>query len=71
MVPATQHMPGVWVCKHCNTPGEPITRAKISVGGWILFAALLFFCFPLCWIGLTMKEFTKLCRHCYTPAGSY
>lgn len=69
MAPAPQHMAGVWVCRHCNTPGLPLTHTKISVGGWILFAVLLLVCFPLRFIGLTMKEHTKLCRNCHTPAG--
>jgi hypothetical protein len=60
---------GVWVCRHCNAPGEPLIRWKISTGGWIMFAVLLLVCFPLCWIGLTMKESLKVCRKCFTPAG--
>ncbi len=37
---------------------------RISVAGWIVFAVLLLFCFPLFWIGLLIKEEYRSCYEC-------
>ncbi len=37
-------------CPFCGFQGPPSTKKKISAAGWILFAALLVMCVPLCWL---------------------
>jgi hypothetical protein len=51
-------------CPYCQTDEPPMLRRRISIGGWIVFAALLIFCFPLFWIGLLIKEDYRVCRYC-------
>lgn len=51
-------------CPYCRTNMPPLTRQRISTGGWITFAILLMVCFPLCWIGLLMKENYNQCVQC-------
>jgi RNA polymerase subunit RPABC4/transcription elongation factor Spt4 len=51
-------------CPHCGSTYPPITERRISSEGWIVFIALLFFCFPLFWIGLLMKEELRICPMC-------
>ncbi|HEX8491480.1 MAG TPA: LITAF-like zinc ribbon domain-containing protein [Pyrinomonadaceae bacterium] len=51
-------------CPRCGTNYLPIVESKISQDGWVVFALLLFFCFPLFWIGLLMKQETRICPMC-------
>lgn len=51
-------------CPHCQTTVPPILARRISAGGWIVFACLLVFCLPLCFIGLLMKEEYRMCAWC-------
>jgi hypothetical protein len=53
-------------CPFCRKKGEPYVREQISMAGWIVFAVVLFFFFPLCWIGLLMKEKARYCRRCHS-----
>lgn len=60
------HAPHVamFQCPMCRGTGAPLERDKISTTGWIIFAALLICCFPLCIIGLLQKERYRVCAHC-------
>lgn len=40
------------------------TERRISTAGWITFAVLLVFFFPLFWIGLLIKEDVRVCQSC-------
>jgi hypothetical protein len=51
-------------CPFCNSNLAPKVKRKISTGGWATFAALLIFCFPLCIIGLFIKDEYRVCRSC-------
>jgi DNA-directed RNA polymerase subunit RPC12/RpoP len=51
-------------CPYCDSTERPRTAWVISQSGWILFAVLLFFFFPLCWIGLLMTEPEYRCSDC-------
>lgn len=51
-------------CPYCQSYQLPLTRKKISLAGWIIFAALLVVCFPLCFIGLFIKEDFRVCATC-------
>lgn len=51
-------------CPRCATTMMPRFDRKISTGGWITFAALLIFFFPLFWVGLLIKENVRVCSIC-------
>lgn len=51
-------------CPHCGTQNPPTVQRKISTAGWIVFAALLIFFFPLFWIGLLIKDNVRVCSVC-------
>jgi DNA-directed RNA polymerase subunit RPC12/RpoP len=56
-------------CPACGTTQPPLIEKKISTDGWIVFAALLLFCFPFFWIGLLMKKDYRVCPMCRTDLG--
>lgn len=51
-------------CPRCATTMPPRFDSRVSTGGWITFAALLIFFFPLFWIGLLIKENVRVCSVC-------
>jgi DNA-directed RNA polymerase subunit M/transcription elongation factor TFIIS len=51
-------------CPECGSTYRPITRSEISQSGWIVFAVLLVFFFPLCFLGLLMKDEYRVCADC-------
>jgi DNA-directed RNA polymerase subunit RPC12/RpoP len=51
-------------CPFCRKKMEPYIREEISQQGWILFAVLLLVFFPLCFLGLFMKEKVRYCERC-------
>jgi hypothetical protein len=57
-------------CPFCSSTHTPHMTEQISVGGWVLFAVILFLCWPLCWIPLiAMKEMTRTCSSCGIKLG--
>ena len=45
---------------------------KMSTGGWVLFAVLVFFCVPLCWLPFVIdgcKEEVRTCSGCGSKLG--
>lgn len=58
-----------FVCPFCGTRSWPITRSQISTGGWVVFVVMLFVCFPLCFIGLLMKDEYRVCSGCGMKLG--
>ena len=61
---AGQAMSHGYRCPRCATPTLPYRTRKISSGGWIVFAVLLLFFFPLFWVGFLMKEEVIVCPVC-------
>lgn len=51
-------------CPHCMSQFLPRVERRISTAGWITFAVLLVFFFPLFWIGLLIKEDVRVCQSC-------
>ncbi len=51
-------------CPRCASQAMPNVVRKISTAGWITFAVLLVFFFPLFWIGLLIKEDVRICPVC-------
>lgn len=60
---------GRYQCPYCGSQEVPVTKQRISTAGWAVFIALLFFCFPLFWIGLLIKEDYLECYDCGTRIG--
>ncbi|MBK9216151.1 MAG: LITAF-like zinc ribbon domain-containing protein [Chloracidobacterium sp.] len=56
-------------CPHCMSQFLPRIERRISTAGWITFAALLVFFFPLFWIGLLIKEDVRICPTCIGRVG--
>jgi len=59
-----QVAPNHFRCPHCSSTAPPILAKRIGVTGWVVFFALLIFCFPLCFIGLFIKEEYRMCSWC-------
>lgn len=51
-------------CPRCGTTALPILERRISSAGWITFSLLLVFTIIFFWIGLLMKEDTRVCPIC-------
>ena len=51
-------------CPYCGTAEPPVIARRISTAGWVVFASLLLFCFPLFFIGLLIKEEYRQCSWC-------
>jgi hypothetical protein len=64
-----QQMGQAFVCPHCMSRYPPRIERRISTAGWITFAVLLVFFFPLFWIGLLIKEDVQVCQSCNTKIG--
>ena len=56
--------PANFRCPHCQSTAPPVIAKRIGVAGWVVFFALLIFCFPLCFIGLFIKEEYRMCSWC-------
>ncbi len=56
-------------CPYCHTTAPPFNVQKISEAGWIVFAIMLLFCFPLFWVGLLMQEDQRVCSVCRARLG--
>ncbi len=65
-----QHLTQPFRCPHCMSQYQPRIDRRISTGGWITFAALLVFFFPLFWIGLLIKEDVLICQTCNTKVSN-
>ena len=53
-------------CPHCMSQYLPRVERRVSTAGWITFAVLMVFFFPLFWIGLLIKEDVQVCQSCNT-----
>jgi rubrerythrin len=52
-------------CPYCRTREYPIMESKISAAGWVFFwLTCLFICWPICWIGLLIKDTYRVCPVC-------
>jgi predicted RNA-binding Zn-ribbon protein involved in translation (DUF1610 family) len=51
-------------CPFCGSAKLPKRKSEISTKGWVICLVLLILCFPLCWLGLFIKEESKFCRDC-------
>jgi RNA polymerase subunit RPABC4/transcription elongation factor Spt4 len=58
------HLGQPYRCPHCMNQFAPRIERRISSAGWITFAVLLVFFFPLFWIGLLIKEDVAICPSC-------
>lgn len=51
-------------CPYCSSTNLPRLERKMSSSGWIVFAVLLVFFFPLFWVGFMIKEDVRVCPTC-------
>lgn len=51
-------------CPRCGSREKPEIRKETAAVGWILFVVLLLFFFPLCWLGIFMRETWEVCWAC-------
>lgn len=51
-------------CPFCHTAAMPLVKKKMSTTGWVVFVVLLICCFPLCLLGLLIKEDYRQCSQC-------
>ncbi|HVG32341.1 MAG TPA: LITAF-like zinc ribbon domain-containing protein [Pyrinomonadaceae bacterium] len=56
-------------CPRCGASYLPTVEKKVSSEGWLIFVLMLFFCFPLFWIGLLMKQEYRVCPVCHADLG--
>ncbi len=66
---AQQDLSQPYRCPHCMSQFLPRIERRISTAGWITFSLLLVFFFPLFWIGLLIKEDTRMCPSCNSRVG--
>ena len=62
-VPAYQP-PQASVCPRCHRAGHFLPQERVSTAGILVFGLLLLVCFPLCWIGLFIKDKYLVCSSC-------
>jgi hypothetical protein len=62
--PAPQLSAANFRCPFCGTDAPPEIARRISTAGWIVFAVMIIFCFPLFFIGLLIKEEYSQCSWC-------
>ena len=58
-----------WVCPFCRYQGAPVVTSKTATGGWVMFVVLLLMCFPVCWLGLLIREQYRKCPQCQSRFG--
>lgn len=56
--------PTRFTCPYCGSQIRPVLKSEISAGGWVIFVILLLVFFPLCWLGLLVKDKYRTCRSC-------
>jgi LITAF-like zinc ribbon domain len=56
-------------CPFCRSSYPPEVKRRISTAGWVTFVVLLVLCFPLCLIGLFIKEDYRVCSSCGIKLG--
>lgn len=59
-------------CPYCDHEGMPMVEQRVSGTGWLIFAILLVFCLPLCWIPFVTdgtKEEIRRCVKCGNRIG--
>ena len=69
--PAPSSEPGSWTfrCPFCGSSEAAVTQRKVSTTGWVVFALLLLFCLPLCFLGLLITEEKLQCGTCRMELG--
>lgn len=51
-------------CPYCDHVGMPRVTKQMSATGWLIFAILLVFCLPLCWIPFITEGTQEEIRKC-------
>jgi hypothetical protein len=64
LAPPLPSAPPHFRCPHCQSTAPPVLAKRIGTAGWVVFFTLLIACFPLCFIGLFIKEEYRMCSWC-------
>lgn len=56
--------PRTFCCPFCLSTTRPLVRKRTSTAGWILLGALIVVFFPVCWLGLLLREKYHVCFDC-------
>lgn len=51
-------------CPYCSSPEVPVRREKVTGAGLAVMIVLFFVCFPMCLVGLLMREQYTACAEC-------
>jgi len=62
--PVRRRRKSKWSCPYCDSTEAPIIRRQVGAVGWVMFAVLLLFFFPLCFLGLMMTDENEYCADC-------
>lgn len=62
-------IPRAPACPVCKRDLPLMESSKVSSEGWVIFFALLLFCFALCFIGLLVRDKTWCCSKCGIEIG--
>lgn len=65
----SQQMAYGYRCPRCATQALPLVKRKVSTAGWITFAVLLVTTGIFFWIGLLIREDTRVCPVCNLKIG--
>lgn len=59
-------------CPFCNSPHAAMRKTKVSTAGWIVFLVFLLTvaCFPLCVVGLFLRDEYRVCPSCNMNVGA-
>jgi hypothetical protein len=68
-VRATPAVDSEFTCPHCRSQRPPIVITRTAPVGYVIFIALLFACFPICWLGFFVKNKRYQCSQCSSPLG--
>jgi hypothetical protein len=62
--PRRRRRSAAFECPYCGSREQPELQKETASIGWILFVVLLLFFFPLCWLGIFMRETWEVCWEC-------
>ncbi|HEY3963122.1 MAG TPA: LITAF-like zinc ribbon domain-containing protein [Planctomycetaceae bacterium] len=51
-------------CPFCHSRTPPNVLSNTSTAGWVIFGLLLLTCFPVCFLGLLVRDQYHVCASC-------
>lgn len=56
-------------CPFCGSDSFFLEKTRVSTAGWVTFCIVLLLFFPLCWVGLLIREPYRVCGSCGSRLG--